>query len=168
MQERKSLVDVATGDSVLAPLLAGRPGIEAKLYEMLDDKPDKPGLTDEGLELLVKHFDRQDRTVAHFQSNGWDVAWLDGPAFDLAASKDSDRLLVRVARGDESNDDDTVQSLLGAITMFQNTHPNADSVKSAIVIASDVNYPNLIDEATQHGVTVLGEKDDGLEYLVGP
>lgn len=69
-QERQSLVNVAMSDPGLKPLLDKRPGIEAKLYEMLDTDPPFADADE-----LRHHFDRQDRTICHFQSHGWNVTW---------------------------------------------------------------------------------------------
>ena len=91
-QERQRLVDVALIDPVLRPLLEKRPGLKAKLYEMVDAKAPFPDADE-----LTRHFDRQDRTISHFQSLGYAVMWnVDTNDIDLTASKDSQILLIRL------------------------------------------------------------------------
>ncbi|HUO69773.1 MAG TPA: tetratricopeptide repeat protein [Solirubrobacteraceae bacterium] len=159
-QERHSLVQVALTDPVLRPLREKRPGITAKLYEMLDADAPCTNAPE-----MARHFDRQDRAIGHFRSHGWDVGWgVDTRGFDLTASKGSERLLVRLGGHEPAGD--TIDAVSGAVQCFRETHPEIETVSAAIVVAPDGDYPtDQLASAHDRGVDVLRDTEIGFEYL---
>jgi tetratricopeptide (TPR) repeat protein len=162
-QERQRLLDAAVRDPVLSPLLKKRPGLEAKLYEMVDAEAPFPD-SDE----LTQHFDLQDRTISHFQSLGWRVMWsVDTKDIDLTASKDSQMLLIRLPGPKPSGD--TVDAVFGVVRLFEQQHPNVKHVKASMVIPAVNDYPaDALAAARDRGVEVLQDTGHGFEFLDGP
>ncbi len=160
-QERPSLVKVALGDPVLAPLLAKRPGITAKLYEMLDDAPPV-----EDADLMREYFDRQDHAVSHFESIGWTLTWkVDAPGFDVLGAKESALSFIRVV-GAQASAEDTVASIVGQITMFRDAHPDAADVRASLVISTESDVePADLDIARAQQIEILRDTKRGLECL---
>lgn len=160
-QERQSLVNVAMSDPGLKPLLDKRPGIEAKLYEMLDTDPPFPDADE-----LRHHFDRQDRTICHFQSHGWNVTWeVDTKGFDLTASRGSDRLLVRLLGREPAGD--TVDAVFGVVEWFRKQHPDVEYVQASMVAPPGDGYPPAAElaAASERGLEVLRDTGSGFESL---
>jgi tetratricopeptide (TPR) repeat protein len=155
-QERPSLVRVALTDSILRPLLRRRPGLEAKLYEMLVAPPELDNAQE-----LAKHFDRQDHAMVHFRSEGWDVKWEgDSSGFDLQASKDAERMLISLLIKNGN-----CNSISNAIDRLRQHHRDLDGVKVLLVVPpGDYPIDDLI-TAQDHGVTVLRETETGFECL---
>jgi hypothetical protein len=162
-QERQRLVDVALMDPVLRPLLDKRPGLKAKLYEMVDAEAPFPG-SDE----LAQHFDLQDRTISHFQSLGWSVAWsVDTKDIDLTASKESQTLLIRLPGPKPSGE--TVDAVFGVVRSFEQQHPEVKHVKASMVIPAVSQYPpDALAAARDRGVEVLQDTGHGFEFLDTP
>jgi tetratricopeptide (TPR) repeat protein len=161
-QERQRLVDVALLDPVLRPLLDKRPGIKGKLYEMLDAKA--PPDTDE----LARHFDRQDRTISHFQSLGYAVMWSDSNDVDLTAKKGSQVLLIRTPGPEPSRD--PVASVSGMVRSFEQEHPDPDikHVKTSMVLPAINDYPpDALATARDRGMEVLLDTGQGFKPLDG-
>jgi tetratricopeptide (TPR) repeat protein len=167
-QERQRLVDVALIDPVLRPLLDKRPGIKAKLYEMLDTKAPFPDVDE-----LTRHFDRQDRTISHFQSLGYAVMWsVDTSDIDLTASKDSQILLIRLPGPEPSRD--PVASVSGMVQSFEKRHPGVKQdpavkhVKASMVLPAINDYsPDALATARDRGMEVLIDTGHGFESLDG-
>jgi tetratricopeptide (TPR) repeat protein len=159
-QERQRLVDVALIDPVLSPLLEKRPGLKAKLYEMVDAEAPFPD-TDE----LTEHFDLQDRTISHFQSLGWSVKWsVDMKDIDLTASKDSQLLLIRLPGPKPSGE--TVDAVFGVVQLFEQQHPDIKHVKASVVIPAGNEYPaTAIAAARDRGLEVLKDTGHGFEAV---
>jgi hypothetical protein len=162
-QERQRLVDVALIDPVLRPLLEKRPGLKAKLYEMLDAAAPFPDS-----DQLTQHFDRQDRTISHFQSLGWNVDWnVDTKDIDLTASKDSQLLLIRLPGPMRSGD--TVHSVFQVVQSFEEEHPGVKNVKASMVIPAVSDYPKeALDAARDLGVEVLEDTGHGFKFIDEP
>jgi tetratricopeptide (TPR) repeat protein len=162
-QERQRLVDVALMDPVLRPLLDKRPGLKAKLYEMVDAEAPFPG-SDE----LAQHFDLQDRTISHFQSLGWSVAWsVDTKDIDLTASKESQTLLIRLPGPKPSGE--TVDAVFGVVRSFEQQHPEVKHVKASMVIPAVSQYPpDALAAARDRGVEVLQDTGHGFEFVDTP
>ena len=162
-QERQRLVDATLIDPVLAPLLQKRPGLKAKLYEMLDAAAPFPDA-----DALTQHFDRQDRTISHFQSLGWNVAWdVDTKDIDLTASKDSETLLIRLPGPTRSGD--TVHSMFAGLQSFEQQHPDLKNVKASMVIPALGDYPaDALAAAHDLGVEVLKDTGHGFESVDEP
>lgn len=157
-QERGSLVAVATTDPVLRPLMQMRPGIKAKLHLMLDTDEQFNGLDD-----LLRHFERQDRTMSHYNAQGFMVSWgLDMCGADLTASKKSERLLIRLLGRDANGD--TLDAVYGMVAWFRDRNPDLD-VKAAVVVPGD-DYPLPdLTEARDRGIEVLKDTGHSLECL---
>ena len=162
-QERQRLVNAALNDPVLAPLLEKRPGIKAKLYEMLDAEAPFPD-TDE----LIQHFDLQDRTISHFQSLGWTVQWsVETKDIDLTASTDSQMMLLKLPGAKPSGE--TADAVFGVVQQFEQQHPDVKHVKASVVIPAVTDYPpDAIAAARDRGLEVLQETGHGFEPLDGP
>ena len=162
-QERQRLVDVALMDPVLSPLLEKRPGLRAKLYEMLDVQPPFPDS-----EQLAQHFDLQDRTISHFQSLGWSVMWnVDMKDVDLTASKDSQTVLIRLPGPSPSGE--TVDAVIGVMRLFEQQHPDVKHVKASMVIPAVTDYPaDAIAAARDRGMEVLQDTGRGFKPVDGP
>lgn len=162
-QERQRLVDVALIDPVLRPLLDKRPGLKAKLYEMLDTAAPFADC-----EKLTQHFDRQDRTISHFQSLGWNVDWnVDTKDIDLTASKDSQLLLIRLPGPTRSGD--TVHSVFQVAQSFEQEHPDVKNVKASMVVPAINDYPKeALDAARALGVEVLEDTGHGFKFIDQP
>ena len=162
-QERQRLVDAALRDPVLSPLLEKRPGLKAKLYEMLDTQAPFPD-TDE----LIQHYDLQDRTISHFQSLGWTVNWsVDTKDIDLTASKDSQMMLLTLPGPKPSGE--TVDAMFGVVQLFEQQHPDIKHVKASVVIPAVSDYPpDAIAAARDRGLEVLQDTGQGFESLDGP
>jgi tetratricopeptide (TPR) repeat protein len=157
-QERQRVIDAALIDPVLAPLLQKRPGIVAKLYEMVDAK--KP----EDAAALTQHFDLQDRTISHFQSQGWNIAW-DKDA-DLTASKGSKALLIRMP--DPHASGETLEDVSGVIQTFKEEHREIKDVKVSVVLPAVTDYQAAaIAVAREHDLEVLQYTGHGFEPLKG-
>jgi tetratricopeptide (TPR) repeat protein len=161
-QERQRLVDVALLDPVLKPLLEKRPGIKGKLYEMVDAQAPFPAVDE-----LTRHFDRQDRTISHFQSLGYAVMWnVDTNDVDLTASKGSQVLLIRTPGPEPSRD--PVTSVSGMVRSFEKEHPDATHVKTSMVLSTINDYPpDALATARDRGMEVLIDTGDGFESLDG-
>ncbi len=162
-QERQRLVDATLIDPVLAPLLQKRPGLKAKLYEMVDAAAPFPDA-----DALTQHFDRQDRTISHFQSLGWNVAWdCDTKDIDLTASKDSETVLIRLPGPTRSGD--TVHAVFANVQSFEQQHPNIKNVKASMIIPAVSDYPaDAIAAARDLGVEVLHDTGHGFECVDEP
>lgn len=162
-QERQRLVDVSLMDPALSPLLEKRPGLKAKLYEMLD----APAPFSDA-EQLTQHFDLQDRTISHFQSLGWSVAWdVENKEVDLTASKDSQTVLIRLPGPTPSGE--TVDAVFGVMRMFEQQHPDIKHVKASVVIPAVTDYPaSAIAAARDRGFEVLQDTGHGFEPVSGP
>ena len=162
-QERQRLVTAALGDPVLSPLLEKRPGLKAKLYEMLDAEAPFPD-TDE----LVQHYDLQDRTISHFQSLGWTVKWsVDTKDIDLTASKDSQMMLLKLPGPKPSGE--TVDAVFGVVQLFEQQHPDVEHVRASVVIPAVTDYPpDAIVAARERGLDVLQDTGHGFESLDRP
>jgi hypothetical protein len=150
-------------DPILRPLLDKRPGLKAKLYEMLDTDAPFPD-SDE----LTQHFDLQDRTISHFQSLGWKVMWnVDTKDIDLTASKDSQMLLIRLPGPTPSGD--TVASVFGVVQHFEQEHPDVKHVKASVVLPAGKAYPaDAIAAAQEHGLEVLQDTGHGFQPVKRP
>ena len=161
-QERNVLVNAAVTDSVLKPLREKRPGIVAKLYEMLSPSP-----TLQDAEELKQHFERQDRTLSHFSFDGWDVAWhVPTSDFDLRATKDSESLLVKVTRYKRLTEEN-VQATTGAMATFRQDHPEISNLSVWIVIPDDADVAEAnLSDAEHRGVHVFKDGEDGLALVV--
>jgi tetratricopeptide (TPR) repeat protein len=162
-QERQRLVDVALTDPVLSPLLEKRPGLKAKLYDMLDAQAPFPDA-----EALTQHFDLQDRTISHFQSLGWSVAWdVENKDVDLTASKDSQTVLIRLPGPTPSGE--TVDAVFGVVRLFEQQHPDIKQVKGSVVIPAVTDYPaDAIAAARDRGLEVLQDTGHGFEPVSAP
>jgi tetratricopeptide (TPR) repeat protein len=161
-QERQRLVDVALVDPVLSPLLEKRPGIKAKLYEMVDAQAPFKDVDE-----LASHFDRQDRTISHFQSLGYAVMWnVDTNDIDLTASKGSQVLLIRTPSPEPSRDPAT--SVSGMVRSFEQEHPDVKHVKTSMVLPAINDYPaEALANARDRGMEVLIDTGHGFENLDG-
>lgn len=161
-QERQRLVDVTLVDPVLRPLLDKRPGLKAKLYEMVDAKAPFPDMDE-----LARHFDRQDRTISHFQSLGYAVMWnVDTNDIDLTASKGSQVLLITTPGPEPSRD--PAASVSGMVRSFEKDHPDAKHVKTSMVLPAVNEYPrDVIDTARERGMEVLIDTGQGFKSLDG-
>jgi hypothetical protein len=158
-QERQRLVVVAMNDLVLKPLLDKRPGLEAKLYEMLDDKPQISNM-----EELTKHFDRQDRAVSYFSKQGYTINWdVETKDVDLAASKGSQVCLVTLPSPEHPND--PVRSASSIISSYEHEHPDVKNVKASMVLPA-IDQAALA-AARDGGREVLVETDRGLKHPDG-
>lgn len=160
LQERGRLVDVATTDPVLRPLMQNRPGLKAKLNAMLTD--DKPSPEEAA---LIGHFERQDRTISHFRAQGWTVAWsVDTEGIDLTGARASERQLIRLLGLDRAGD--TLDALYGIVQFFQKQHPDED-VKASMILPDD-HYPTPdLNAARERGVEILKDTGHGFECLNG-
>ena len=163
LQERQRLVDVALIDPVLRPLLEKRPGLKAKLYEMVDAEAPFADADE-----LTQHFDLQDRTISHFQSLGWSVMWnVDTKDIDLTASKDSQLLLIRLPGLKPTGE--TVDAVFGVVRSFEQQHPDVKHVKASMVIPAVSTYPaDEIAAARDRGLEVLQDTGHGFESVEGP
>jgi tetratricopeptide (TPR) repeat protein len=161
-QERQRLVDVALLDPVLKPLLDKRPGLKAKLYEMVDGQAPFADA-----DALARHYDRQDRTISHFQSLGYAVNWnVDTKDIDLTASKESQVLLIRTPGPAPSRD--SVASASGMVRTFEKEHPDAKHIKTSMVLPAINDYPqDALATAREHGMEVLVDTGNGFESLDG-
>jgi len=171
-QERQRLVDVAVGngvlkgDPVLEPLVEKRPGIKAKLYEMVDTKAPFPNP-----EALTRHFDRQDRTISHVGAKGYTVNWDDSDDNNLAASKGSQLWLITLPDSEPSPDG--VASASGVVRAFVEDHPDVAQdqqlkrVKASMVLPAITNSPADALIARDRGFEVLIDTGDKLENLDG-
>jgi tetratricopeptide (TPR) repeat protein len=159
-QERQRLVDVALLDPVLGPLFEKRPGVKAKLYEMLDAKAPFPDADE-----LTRHFDRQDRTISHFQSLGYAVIWsVDTNDIDLTASKGSEVLLIRMPWPETSRD--PAASVSGMVRAFEKDHPDAKHVTISMVLPQINDFPaEALATARDRGMEVLIDTPHGFESL---
>lgn len=159
-QERQRLVDVALGDPVLKPLLEKRPGIKAKLYEMVDATAPF-----ENVDELARHFDRQDRAISYFNSRGYAVMWnVETNDIDLTASNGSQVLLIRTPGPEPSRDPAT--SVSGMVRSFEEKHPDAKNVKTSMVLSAISDYPeDALATARERGMEVLIEAGDKLKRL---
>lgn len=159
-QERQRLVDVALLDPVLGPLLDKRPGLKAKLYEMVDAQAPFADA-----DALARHYDRQDRAISHFQSLGYAVMWnVETKDIDLTASKDSQVLLIRTPGPKPSRD--SVASASGMVRTFEKEHPDAKHVKTSMVLPAINDYPpDALATAREHGMEVLVDTGHGLKNL---
>ena len=161
-QERQRLVDVALLDPVLMPLLDKRPGLKAKLYEMVDAQAPFPDADE-----LARHFDRQDRTISHFQSLGYAVMWdTDTTDIDMTASKGSQVMLIRTPGPEPSRDPAT--SVSGMVRTFEKEHPDAKHIKTSMVLPSINDYPpDALATVRQRGMEVLIDTGQGFKPLDG-
>jgi tetratricopeptide (TPR) repeat protein len=162
-QERQRLVDVALLDPVLSPLFAKRPGLKAKLYEMVDAQAPFADA-----DALARHYDRQDRAISHFQSLGYAVMWnVETKDIDLTASKDSQVLLIRTPGPTPSRD--SVASASGMVRTFEQEHPDVKQhVKTSMVLPAINDYPpDALATAREHGMEVLVDTGHGFENLDG-
>ncbi|MBV9604465.1 MAG: tetratricopeptide repeat protein [Solirubrobacterales bacterium] len=159
-QERQRLVDVALLDPVLRPLLEKRPGLKAKLYEMVDAQAPFPDVDE-----LTRHFDRQDRTISHFQSLGYSVAWdVETSDIDLTASKGSQVMLIRLP--DPEQPRDAVTSASGMVRAFEQHHAEIKHVKASMVLPAINDYsPDALENARDRGMEVLIDTGRGFEEL---
>lgn len=159
-QERQRLVDAALIDPVLAPLLQKRPGFKAKLYEMLDATAPFPDV-----DALTEHFDRQDRTISHFQGLGFNVAWdVDTKDIDLTASKDSQTLLIRLPGPTRTGD--TLHGVFTGMQSFEEQHPNLKNVKASMIIPAITDYPaEALAAAQELGLEVIKDTGHGFESV---
>jgi tetratricopeptide (TPR) repeat protein len=162
-QERQRLVDVALLDPVLRPLLEKRPGLKAKLYEMVDAQAPFPDVDE-----LAQHFDRQDRTISHFQSLGYAVMWnVDTSDIDLTASKGSQVMLIRLADPEESAE--AVASASGMIRSFEQHHADVKHVKASMVLPAIKDYSlEALVNARERGMEVLIDTGHGFQKVTGP
>jgi hypothetical protein len=162
-QERQRLVDATLKDPVLSPLLEKRPGLKAKLYEMVDAEAPFPDADE-----LTRHYDLQDRTISHFQSLGWTVDWsVDTKDIDLTASKDSQTVLIRLPGPKPTGE--TVDAVFGVMRLFEQQHPDIKHVKASVVIPSVSDYPaDEIAAARDRGLEVLQDTGHGFESVNGP
>jgi tetratricopeptide (TPR) repeat protein len=158
-QERQRLVDVALLDPVLKPLLEKRPGLKAKLYEMVDAQAPFPDVDE-----LAQHFDRQDRTISHFQSLGYAVNWnVDTSDVDLTASKGSQVMLIRLPDPEQPPD---VASASGMVRSFEQRHDEVKHVKASMVLPAVNEYsPDALEKARHRGMEVLIDTGRGFEEL---
>jgi tetratricopeptide (TPR) repeat protein len=161
-QERQRLVDVALVDPVLAPLLEKRPGLKAKLYEMVDAQAPFPDVDE-----LARHFDRQDRTISHFQSLGYAVMWnVDTSDIDLTASKGSQVMLIRLPDPEQR---EPVTSASGMVRSFEQRHAEVKHVKASMVLPAINDYsPDVLENARHRGMEVLIDTGRGFETLPDP
>jgi tetratricopeptide (TPR) repeat protein len=159
-QERQRLVDVALLDPVLKPLLDKRPGLKAKLYEMVDATAPFPDVDE-----LVRHFERQDRTISHFQSLGYSVMWnVDTNDIDLTASKGSQVLLIKTPGPEPTRD--PVGSVSTIVRSFEKEHPDAKHVKTSMVLSAIDDYPpDALASARDRGMEVLIDTGHGFKPL---
>lgn len=159
-QERQRLVDVALVDPVLRPLLEKRPGLKAKLYEMVDANAPFPDV-----DQLAQHFDRQDRTISHFQSLGYAVMWnVEESDIDLTASKGSQVMLIRLP--DPEHARDSVASASGMVRSFAQQHADIKHVKASMVLPAINDYsPDALENARDRGMEVLIDTGRGFEEL---
>jgi Flp pilus assembly protein TadD len=162
-QERQRLVDVALLDPVLRPLLEKRPGLKAKLYEMVDAQAPFPDVDE-----LAEHFDRQDRTISHFQSLGYAVMWsVDTTDIDLTASKGSQVMLIRLP--DPEQPPDSVTSASGMIRSFEQEHADVKHVKASMVLPAIKDYSlEALATARERGMEVLIDTGHGFQKVTGP
>jgi hypothetical protein len=161
-QERQRLVDVALIDPVLRPLLEKRPGLKAKLYEMVDAQAPFADVDE-----LTQHYDRQDRTISHFQSLGYAVMWsVDTNDIDLTASKGSQVLLIRLPDPEQSRE--AVASVSGMVRSFEQQHADAKHVKASMVLPAINDYPaEALATARDRGMEVLIDTGHGFKSLDG-
>ncbi|HKO28475.1 MAG TPA: tetratricopeptide repeat protein [Solirubrobacteraceae bacterium] len=162
-QERQGLVDVALIDPVLRPLLDKRPGLKAKLYEMVDAKAPF-----EDVKELAQHFDRQDRTISHFQSLGYAVMWnVDTSDIDLTATKGSQVKLIRLP--DPERPRDAVTSASGMVRSFEERHADVRHVQASMVLPAINDYSlDALENARHRGMEVLIDTGRGFEKLPDP
>lgn len=154
-QERKRLIDAALIDPVLAPLLQKRPGVKAKLYEMVDAEAPADAVA------LTQHFDLQDRTISHFQSLGYNVAW--DKDLDLTASKGSHVRLIRLPGPYASGE--TLEDVSGVVQMFKQGHRGITDVKVSMVVPTVPDYPIAVVTAHSRDLEVLQYTGHGFEPL---
>jgi tetratricopeptide (TPR) repeat protein len=161
--ERQRLVDVALLDPVLRPLLEKRPGLKAKLYEMVDAQAPFPDVDE-----LAQHFDRQDRTISHFQSLGYAVMWnVETSDIDLTASKGSQVMLIRLPDPEQSPD--AVASASGMIRSFEQEHADVKHVKASMVLPAIKDYSlEALARARERGMEVLIDTGHGFQQVTGP
>jgi hypothetical protein len=121
-----------------------------------------------GSDELAQHFDLQDRTISHFQSLGWSVAWsVDTKDIDLTASKESQTLLIRLPGPKPSGE--TVDAVFGVVRSFEQQHPEVKHVKASMVIPAVSQYPpDALAAARDRGVEVLQDTGHGFEFLDTP
>ena len=157
-QERQRLVEIACGDPVLEPLLEKRPGIKAKLYEMLDVEPPFADVDE-----LIKHYDVQERTISHFKNLGYTVAWdVETEDIDLTASTGSHVCLIRTPSPEQSTD--PVRSASVMVSSYEKHHPEAKDVKTSMVFPAIDHYrPDAVATARDGGMEVLVQTDHGLK-----
>jgi tetratricopeptide (TPR) repeat protein len=162
-QERQRLVDATLIDPILAPLLEKRPGLKAKLYEMVDTAAPFPDA-----DALTQHFDRQDRTISHFQSLGWNVTWdVEQKDIDLTASKDSETVLIRLPGPTRSGD--TIHAVFAGVQSFEEQHPDIKNIKASVIIPALSDYPtDALAAARDLGVEVLKDTGHGFECVEEP
>jgi hypothetical protein len=141
-------------------LLEKRPGLKAKLYEMVDAQAPFPDVDE-----LAKHFDRQDRTISHFQSLGYAVMWsVDTNDIDLTAEKGSQVLLIRLPDPEHSRD--AVASPSGMVKTFERRHAEVKHVKASVVLPAINDYPpDALVNARDRGMEVLIDTGRGFESL---
>lgn len=156
-QERQRLIDATLVDPVLTPLLQKRPGIKAKLYEMVDAEPPEDAAA------LTEHFDLQDRTISHFQSLGWSVMWdVDAKDVDMTATKESEGRVIRLPGPHGSGE--ALEDVSGAINTFKAEHRDLKKVIVSMVLppvsddqAAAIAGADEVLQYTGHGFETLKE-----------
>jgi len=116
---------------------------------------------------LTRHYDRQDRTISHFQSLGYAVNWNVGTDdIDLTASKGSQVLLIRTPGPEPSRDPAT--SVSGMVRSFEKEHPDVKHIKTSMVLPAINDYPaDALATARDRGMDVLIDTGQGFKSLDG-
>jgi tetratricopeptide (TPR) repeat protein len=159
--ERQALIDVASHDPTLEPLRVKRPGMIAKLREMV-----APAVPDESAEELRQGFDRQDRVCRSLQSAGWTVQWdADDSRFDLKASRGGQLRVVEFAPPQRLGRNE-VQATIGGLTQIEHEDPDAANAEAWVIIPPDVDNPDYdLAEARDLHVYFCKDTEHGLIHL---
>lgn len=159
--ERQGLINVASRDPTLEPLRLKRPGIVAKLSEMVAPADPDPDAAE-----LSQQFDRQDRVCRSLQSEGWIVRWEPvGSRFDQRASRNGHVLLVEFA-GPARLGQNEVQATIGGLAKFKHDHPGAANAQAWVIIAPAAENPDSdLADAQELGVHVWRDASGRFVHL---
>jgi hypothetical protein len=120
------------------------------------------------VEELAQHYDRQDRTISHFQSLGYAVVWnVDTTDIDLTATKGSQVKLIRLP--DPERPRDAVTSASGMVRSFEQRHADVRHVQASMVLPAINDYsPDALENVLHRGMEVLIDTGRGFEKLPDP